>query len=354
MSDGTNSKPWQRFLTELGKEGVAFPAIQHADESTRSQLLQSLTTLSNIDRAQVSSTWAKLAANVKSEVDTTQALKDHFQASEQRQLEPWRLALQRTQARHKRYMGESRESLQAAFIDLSKNHALTPTEVLIGQYALFSADPESGLKALGAMLVRELPVQRMSAHNTLVATANGEEFLCAIGPYLERLEHPLFPPDVRFSALNQAILRACSSEPHVGLTVSGGASDRRTGIAADANPLYRRAVSGQRNDPFAPPGHADGPSGAGSLPVISDGNGGWGVDVTQLEHAFDTVWNQLAAVTEAVKKLHEAKSTGEIKTLADAITARLEETKQGFGRARGATFRGRGGRGRAGNRGRNF
>ena len=72
MADGTNSKAWQKFLSELSKEDVEFATIQHADESTRSQLLQSITALSSIDRAQVSSTWAKLASSGKaSESDST-------------------------------------------------------------------------------------------------------------------------------------------------------------------------------------------------------------------------------------------------------------------------------------------
>jgi hypothetical protein len=72
MSDGTNSKSWQKFLAELAKEDVDFSTIQHADESTRAQLLQSITTLSSIDRAQVSSTWTKLASSGKiSESDST-------------------------------------------------------------------------------------------------------------------------------------------------------------------------------------------------------------------------------------------------------------------------------------------
>jgi hypothetical protein len=61
MSDGTNTKSWQKFMAELNKEGMDFLDIQHADERTRMQLLEAMPSLSPIDRASVTTTWRRLA-----------------------------------------------------------------------------------------------------------------------------------------------------------------------------------------------------------------------------------------------------------------------------------------------------
>lgn len=61
MSDGTNTKSWQKFIQELKKEQMDFADIQHADERTRMQLLEAMTTLTAIDRASVTTTWRRLA-----------------------------------------------------------------------------------------------------------------------------------------------------------------------------------------------------------------------------------------------------------------------------------------------------
>jgi len=58
----TDSKAWQKFIAELEKLDVDFPSVQHAAEDIRAQLLQTITALNPIERAQVSSTWAKLDA----------------------------------------------------------------------------------------------------------------------------------------------------------------------------------------------------------------------------------------------------------------------------------------------------
>lgn len=60
MSDGTNTKAWQRFLSELKREGMDFSDIQHADDKTRVQLLDAMPALSPIERASVTTTWKKL------------------------------------------------------------------------------------------------------------------------------------------------------------------------------------------------------------------------------------------------------------------------------------------------------
>lgn len=61
--DPTSSRSWQLFLEELRKQGIEFDMVQHADESSRSVLIQSLSSaLSPVDRAVVSSTWTRLSS----------------------------------------------------------------------------------------------------------------------------------------------------------------------------------------------------------------------------------------------------------------------------------------------------
>jgi hypothetical protein len=59
--DATQSRPWQAFLSELHRQGIEFEMVRSADEASRTELLQALQGLTAIDRAVISSTWAKLA-----------------------------------------------------------------------------------------------------------------------------------------------------------------------------------------------------------------------------------------------------------------------------------------------------
>jgi hypothetical protein len=58
--DVMQSRPWRTFVHELQQQGIEFEMVQHADDATRSQLLQSIASLTAIDRAVVSSAWAKM------------------------------------------------------------------------------------------------------------------------------------------------------------------------------------------------------------------------------------------------------------------------------------------------------
>lgn len=71
MADGTGTKSWQKFIAELKKEGMDFADIQHADEKTRAQLLEAMSTLSAIDRASITTTWKRLAEKDKTTTATS-------------------------------------------------------------------------------------------------------------------------------------------------------------------------------------------------------------------------------------------------------------------------------------------
>ena len=60
--DATQSKPWQSFLHELRSQGIEFDMVRHADEASRGELLHAMPALTPLDRAVISSTWAKMAA----------------------------------------------------------------------------------------------------------------------------------------------------------------------------------------------------------------------------------------------------------------------------------------------------
>ena len=60
--EGTTTRAWQTFTAELNKQGVEFAAVVHADETLRQQVIATIPNLSVLDRAVVSSTWAKLSA----------------------------------------------------------------------------------------------------------------------------------------------------------------------------------------------------------------------------------------------------------------------------------------------------
>ncbi len=293
---------------------------------------------------------AKLIAEIERErprpavtKDSTQLLVDQQERIDSRLRDPWRSMCEHMEKEREAVLAAPTLQLPDTFLSLAKGKALLPDETMVCGYVLYGKP--AALRYFAHLMLHKQGAERIRSHNFHAASLleDSESFLLTYGAALLTLPVPLLPPAPPFAPLNIQLMREYHVwlEQHQNHPRGGGA--QRTFV-----PSIYAATS--RSD--GPEGRRSGdPAGGGSLPVISDGNGGWGVDVTQLEQAFDTVWHQLAAVTEAVKKLHEAKSTGEIKTLADAITARLEETKQGFGRARGATFRGRG-TGRGGSRGR--
>jgi hypothetical protein len=60
-ADPFSTPQWRAFLRELDSKGVDFALIQHADDLSRAEVVASCTSLSVLDRAVVSSTWAKIA-----------------------------------------------------------------------------------------------------------------------------------------------------------------------------------------------------------------------------------------------------------------------------------------------------
>ena len=75
MSAESQSTPpqWQAFLRDLESQGVTFAAVQFADEYARADVIASCSSLSAIDRAVVSSTWAKLAKQQQQQQPTSSA-----------------------------------------------------------------------------------------------------------------------------------------------------------------------------------------------------------------------------------------------------------------------------------------
>ena len=234
-------------------------------------------------------------------------LKTHFERQERRTLEPWRVEAERFAQRRRLWSAETNDRLASAFLDLAKNKALSPLEVLLGSYCIFGQ--KDALHFLGSLIVREQPHDRLKAHNFFIGSELGEEFMAQHGAILERLTSPLFPPDDRFSALNTQLLR------EVRESVEGGGSKTKT-----ETDMFRNSRSG---DIFS---STSGVHGGGTLPVTYDQAGSLAVDVTPVEHAFGNVYAELA------------KLQGELKDLKDAAraTSCLNTVRRSIGQARGA------------------
>ncbi len=265
--------------------------------------------------------------------DPTQQLVDQQERVDRRQREAYRLAVENAEKERAAVRKVAGGELQATFIALAKAKALSPQDVLTAGYALFaSAD---AMQYQAHCILHKDAAERVRSHNLYVASAvpNSESFLLTYGALLLTLPVPLLPAAEPFGPLNIQLLREyqqwLSSSPHAG--GSGG-------------PHFRPSVYSPVED--------TGPQGGGALAVQPDGQGGWAVDVTHIEQAFDACWSQLQRVTEDVQKLQAGKLPAELKTIADALATGMEQMRLGLGRARGATFRGRGrgrgGRGRGG------
>ena len=230
------------------------------------------------------------------------ALAVHFRQAELRELEPWRVSLQRFRQRSERWAAEDVALRQQAFVDAAKSNALTAVEVLLGTYALFGGD--DAVAFLGSLMVREQPEERIRSHNLYVGQACGEAFLAQYGRQLERLEWPLFPPDERFSALNAALLRGVPLDP-----VSGGG--RKPTLLPK---LFRRGdllgLEGGASDKD--------PRGGGVLPVQVSEHGAAFVDVKPIEDAFNGLFESFKALRAELENVKTAPQFGTIsQALAD-------------------------------------
>jgi hypothetical protein len=64
--DPTDSPAWRTFIQDLKSKGIDFQSIQFADDASRSEIVAAVQGLGVMDRAVVSSTWARLGQSPQS------------------------------------------------------------------------------------------------------------------------------------------------------------------------------------------------------------------------------------------------------------------------------------------------
>lgn len=212
------------------------------------------------------------------------ALAKHFQESELRNLQPWRVDVQRFQTVKADWAKMSKEQKQALFFRKAENHRLGATEAMLGMYLLYGS--EDDLDFLRSLLVSSSGDQRMFMHNMYVATNREEVFMLANGHRISQLTTPLFPAFEQFNLLNDMVL----AEEAVG---GGGNNEKK---------LFKDAEEG---DPLG---------GSLSCPVILNPDGSAYADITDIGEAVLFLQRQIATTTSALQSLQahqtQAKSKG--------------------------------------------
>lgn len=239
--------------------------------------------------------------------DATAVLAQHFKDRERRELEPWWKEVEHARSRLKYHTDQhSSDDRRKRFIALAKDAQLTMTEALMGTYLIFgSATSQSVLANLCCF---ELPEDRIRLHNVYVADNTRGGFMDQYGKTILALDFPLFPPVEELEALNLRLLREFAH------TASGGAPSRPPS-------LFRSAVTGvnERID------------GGGSLPVVQDANGTYCIDTTQIEQAFQQVFEHTTWLNNQVMQLQQEKVP--LEKLAASVREGLGKIKSQVGRA---------------------
>jgi hypothetical protein len=187
--------------------------------------------------------------------------------SQKLRLQPWRLMHEALRTERESWKTEGTSELARLFLSLAKRRMLTPADVMAGSHILFAKDVDFYANLLAR---RPAGLQRVQAHNFMVADALGPAFLIACGDILENLEFPLFPPAPEFMGLNQELLDKARA-PSGGSTTSSFAAT-----------MYRHDPSG----------------GEFFVPVAQHGNG-YAVNLTPVEEAFKAMQQDVAALKRA-------------------------------------------------------
>ncbi len=220
MSDGANSKAWQKFLTELGHE-VTFAEIQYADENTRAELLQSFMTLTTIERAQISSTWAKMQAHAVQarQTDPTTALTTHFTDQARKDSEPWRKKWASLQQILTSYKSITTATLKQMYVDRAKMGQI-PGDASLILHMLLYGTPDLH-HAIAATLLHTGGVDALQLINAALAgTHTDQSFVEQFGGKILLLTEPILPTTSEFSAQNLQQITRVSGAGGAGGTAS--------------------------------------------------------------------------------------------------------------------------------------
>jgi hypothetical protein len=204
---------------------------------------------------------------------------DYFRARDERSIFPWKIDEQRALLQWARVAEEFADAnafdlLRNEFTAQAKASMLSPLEVLLGQYCLFSKDTEFGIFSLMSLILRIPPAQRVACHNWQLAQLMPKATKEAHGTAIAALHVPLFPPACdSLAAFNTKMLTATDA------TVIGGASATEHALFARGSGLFG--------------GQIEEAAGGSALPVVNFGEHGWGVDVTAIETAFANLQHQV-------------------------------------------------------------
>ena len=286
---------WKKFVSALQKEGVEFEDIALCDEESRYRLID-LAKPSAMERALISSNWAKLAATSASGAPAaTEVLAKKIEQDALLRIRPWRQKLLEIEADLHQLATLDVATLRSEYLEAAKAAQITPEESLLLQTVLFF-NPVEQLQVCGSIL-RKRGLPRMQSFNVLASTrgAAPDAFIAERGEQLLTLALPIFPREKEFTSLNTQIF-LLQEKPLGGTSPTG---PHKT-LFFRVNTAEARVNSKIE--------------GGGMLPVTQQSDGSWGVDTAPLEQ-----W-----------------------------VLRQRGTQRGRGRGRGRGTRGRGDPGRGG------
>ncbi|PHR97647.1 MAG: hypothetical protein COA68_12305 [Oceanobacter sp.] len=252
--------------------GILGCAVEQIPKVSKKTLELALEPMTVSERAAVE---IALAQNAASSDDGASVLADHLRRKEIRAREKWRIRQEWAESIikhvHDAQQGaEGLDGLRAAYRNKAKAHTLTPLEVLLGQWLLFSTDPEFGRFFIMYLCLHVQDKDRVALHNWNVVQEWAPVEVTTYGEQIEALEHPLFPHCTDLATLNEALINGVAQA-----TGGGGRSNKA---------LYRHGT------PLGEPA----PTGGGVMPIVATQNGS-AVDSTDLEAA-------LAMILESTKK----------------------------------------------------
>jgi hypothetical protein len=216
------------------------------------------------------------------------SLASYFKERDEKTFFPWKVQEQHALPQWERVTdeykkGDAFDILRAEFVAQARAAMLSPLEVLLGQYCLFSYDHQFAMFSLMSLILRIPQAHRISCHNWQLAQSMSKATKEAYGASIATLQVPLFPPTCEsLNAFNTKMLTTAlpANEPS-----GGSASSLRP--RAD---LWNDLFSDKSGDgPFRRPDVL----GAGTLPFVAIPDGRQALDTTELESALDFISRQV-------------------------------------------------------------
>jgi|GEM_PF-6293256 len=324
------------LLAELSKRGIATKASEDTDPAllTDDQLIAEAKKLNLVEETSVA------------EAKDRQHLK-MLQQTEERKLFPILGKVAVTKEFVARAAATPDAEQRANIVSRAKVHKLTPVDVMTVVVAAYG---DATTQKVLAQLVLEYPdpVERVREYNLWVASLWGDAFLKRHGDKILALTYPLYPPgEQEFSELNVDLLGAVKA------SVAGGSAPVFKVDDAEAEKLFSKPKGVMlRTAQSRTEATASLKALGGVVPaaVVSDGQGGYCVDLAPVASAFTSMVSRqdesdrhIARLQDELRQL-KAKSG----TPAEAFADRGNRGRGGRGGGGGNRGNGRGGGGGGG------